>query len=90
MKADFIANEMVLNTIMQGRIIWVKNDEDIDEQKIISYIKVVPKSPIIMVTFTDGETIEMNEHKCYTFEVTHKLQWKKATKKQIKSSTENI
>jgi hypothetical protein len=90
MKVDFIANEMVLNTIMQGRIMWVKNDEDIDEQKIISYIKVVPKSPIIMVTFTDGETMEMNEHKCYTFEVNQKLDWKKATKKQIKSSTENV
>ena len=72
MKADFIANEMVLNTIMQGRIMWVKNNEDIDEQKIISYIKVVPKSPIIMVTFTDCETMEMNEHKCYTFEVNQK------------------
>lgn len=90
MKVDFIANEMVLNTIMQGRIMWVKNDEDIDEKKIISYIKVVPKSPIIMVTFTDGETMEMNEHKCYTFDVTKKLEWKTATKKQIKSSIDNI
>jgi hypothetical protein len=89
MKADFVTREIVLNTCMQGGIMWVKNEEDIDEKKIISYIKVVPKSPIIMVTFTDGETMEMNEHKCYTFEVNNKLKWKKATRKQIKSSTEN-
>jgi ribosomal protein L23 len=69
---------------------WVFNEEDIDEQKVISYVKIVPKSPIIMVTFTDGETIEMNENKCYTFEVNQKLEWKKATRKQIKQSIENI
>jgi len=90
MKADFIAREMELNTVMQGRIMWVKNDENIDEQKIIDYIKVVPKSPIIMVTFTSGETMEMNEHKTYTFEVNNKLSWKKATRKQIKSSINNL
>jgi ribosomal protein L23 len=43
-----------------------------------------------MATFTDGETIEMNENKCYTFEVNNKLQWKKATRKQIKQSIKNI
>jgi hypothetical protein len=90
MKADFIAYEMVLNTIMKDRVMWVFNEEDIDEQKVISYVKIVPKSPIIMVTFTDGETIEMNENKCYTFEVNQKLEWKKATRKQIKQSIENI
>jgi hypothetical protein len=90
MKADFIAYEMVLNTIMKDRVMWVVNEEDIDEQKVISYVKIVPKSPIIMVTFTDGETIEMNENKCYTFEVNQKLEWKKATRKQIKQSIENI
>ncbi len=90
MRADFTAYEMVLNSIMKDRIMWVSNSEGIDEQKIISYVKIVPKSPIIMVTFTDGETIEMNEHKCYSFEVNSKLEWKKATRKQIKSSTENI
>lgn len=89
MKADFIAYEMVLNTIMKDHIMWVVNEEDIDEQKVISYVKIVPKSPIIMVTFTDGDTIEMNENKCYTFEVNQKLAWKKATRKQIKSSSIN-
>lgn len=90
MKADFIAYEMVLNTIMKDRVMWVSNEEDIDEQKVISYVKIVPKSPIIMVTFTDGDTVEMNENKCYTFEVNQKLEWKKATRKQIKQSIENI
>ncbi len=90
MKVDFIAYEMVLNTIMKNRVMWVVNSEDINEQKIISYVKIVPKSPIIMVTFTDGETIEMNENKCYTFEVDNKLEWRKATRKQIKESIENI
>ena len=90
MKADFIAYEMVLNVIMKDRVMWITNNEDIGEEKIISYVKIVPKSPIIMVTFTDGETIEMNENKCYTFEVNNKLQWKKATRKQIKQSTENL
>lgn len=89
MKADFIAREIELNTVMQGRIMFVENTEGIDEEKIISYVKVVTKSPIIMVTFTDGETMEMNEHKTYTFEVNQKLEWKKATKRQIRSSTKN-
>jgi hypothetical protein len=90
MKADFIAYEMVLNAIMKDRVMWVINEEDIDEQKVISYVKIVPKSPIIMVTFTDGDTVEMNENKCYTFEVNQKLEWKKATRKQINQSTENL
>jgi hypothetical protein len=90
MKADFIAYEMVLNVIMKDRVMWVINEEDIDEQKVISYVKIVPKSPIIMVTFTDGDTVEMNENKCYTFEVNQKLEWKKATRKQINQSTENL
>ena len=90
MKADFIAYEMVLNVIMKDRVMWITNNDDVDEEKIISYVKIVPKSPIIMVTFTDGETIQMNENKCYTFEVNNKLQWKKATRKQIKQSTENL
>jgi hypothetical protein len=89
MKADFIAREIELNTVMQGRIMFVENTDGIDEEKIISYVKVVPKSPIIMVTFTDGETMEMNEHKTYTFEVNQKLEWKKATKRQIRSSIKN-
>ena len=89
MKADFIAYEMVLNTIMKDRIMWIENGQKVQEKKIISYVKSVPKSPIIMTTFTDGETIEMNEHKCYTFDVNQKLEWKKATRKQIKSSTIN-
>lgn len=90
MKADFIAYEMVLNVIMKDRVMWITNNDGVDEEKIISYVKIVPKSPIIMATFTDGETIEMNENKCYTFEVNNKLQWKKATRKQIKQSTENL
>jgi hypothetical protein len=89
MKADFIAREIELNTVMQGRIMFVENTDGIDKEKIISYVKVVPKSPIIMVTFTDGETMEMNEHKTYTFEVNQKLEWKKATKRQIRSSIKN-
>ena len=90
MKADFIAYEMVLNTIMKDRVVWVENDEGVEEKKIISYVKIVPKSPIIMTTFTDGETIEMNENKSYTFEVNNRLEWKKATRKQIKSSIINL
>ncbi len=89
MKVDFVAYEMVLNTIMRDGIMWIENNQNVQEKKIISYVKVVPKSPIIMVTFTDGETIEMNENKCYTFDVNKKLKWKKATRKQIRSSTIN-
>lgn len=90
MKADFVVREMVLNTIMKDMIMWVENNEGADEQKIISYVKVVPKSPIIMVTFTDGVTVEINENKCYTFEVNRKLDWKKATRRQIASSIINV
>ncbi len=90
MKADFIAREMVLNTVMQGRIMLINNNEGVEEEKIISYVKVVPKSPIILVTFTDGNTREINEHKCYTFKVNQKLKWVKATKKQIKDSKNNL
>ncbi len=90
MKVDFVADEMIFNVVMQGGIMWVENNENIQEQKIISYVKVVPKSPIMMVTFTDGNTIEMNKNKCYTFEVNNKLIWKKATRGQIKSSTKNL
>lgn len=90
MKADFVVREMELNTVMKNRILWVENDQNIQEQKIISYVKVVPKSPIIMVTFTDGVTVEINENKCYTFEVNRKLDWKKATRRQIASSIINV
>ncbi len=90
MKSDFTIREMELNITMKDRILWVENDEGTQEQKIISYVKVVPKSPIIMVTFVDGDTMEMNENKSYTFQVNKKLVWKKATRKQIKSSTNNL
>lgn len=90
MKADFTIREMELNSIMAGRILWIENNEGVEEQKIISYVKVVPKSPIILVTFTDEQTIEINEHKCYTFEVNNKLKWKKATRKQLKDSEKNL
>lgn len=90
MKADFVVREMELNTVMKNKILWVENDQNIQEQKIISYVKVVPKSPIIMVTFTDGVTVEINENKCYTFEVNRKFEWKKATRRQIASSIINV
>lgn len=90
MKADFVAEEMVFNIAMQGRIMWVENEQNVDEKKIVAYVKLVPRSPVLMVTFTDGDTVEMNRHKSYTFEVNGKLQWKKATRRQIKSSYKNI
>ncbi len=90
MKVDFVAEEMVFNITMQGRIVWVETEENIEEKKIIAYVKLVPRSPVFMVTFTDGETMEMNRHKCYTFEVDDKLQWRKATRRQIRSSYKNI
>ena len=90
MKADFVAEEMVFNIAMQGRVMWVENEQNIEEKKIVAYVKLVPRSPVLMVTFTDGETVEMNRHKSYTFEVNDKLQWKKATRRQIKSSYKNI
>jgi hypothetical protein len=90
MKADFVAEEMVFNIAMQGRIMWVENEENVDEKKIVAYVKLVPRSPVLMVTFTDGETVEMNRHKSYTFEVNDKLQWKKATRRQIRSSYKNM
>ncbi len=90
MKVDFVAEEMIFNIAMQGRIVWVETEENIEEKKIIAYVKLVPRSPVFMVTFTDGETMEMNRHKCYTFEVDDKLQWRKATKRQIRSSYKNI
>lgn len=90
MKVDFVAEEMVFNIAMQGRIMWVENGESVEEKKIIAYVKLVPRSPVLMVTFTDGETVEMNRHKCYTFEVNDKLQWKKATRRQIRSSYKNM
>jgi hypothetical protein len=90
MKADFVAEEMVFNIAMQGRIMWVENEENVEEKKIIAYVKLVPRSPVLMVTFTDGETVEMNRHKSYTFDVNAKLQWKKATRRQIRSSYRNM
>lgn len=90
MKADFVAEEMVFNIAMQGRVMWVENEQNVEEKKIVAYVKLVPRSPVLMVTFTDGETVEMNRHKSYTFEVNDKLQWKKATRRQIKSSYKNI
>ncbi len=90
MKVDFVAEEMVFNITMQGRIVWVETEENIEEKKIIAYVKLVPRSPVFMVTFTDGETMEMNRNKCYTFEVDDKLQWRKATRRQIRSSYKNI
>jgi len=90
MKADFVAEEMVFNIAMQGRMMWVENEQNVEEQKIVAYVKLVPRSPVLMVTFTDGETVEMNRHKSYTFEVNDKLQWKKATRRQIKSSYKNM
>ena len=90
MIASFVLREMELNIIMKNRILWVENEEGIKEQKIIEYVKKVPKSPIIMVHFINGDVMEMNEHKCYDFEVNTRLEWKKATKKQIKSSIKNI
>ncbi len=90
MKVDFVAEEMIFNIAMQGRIVWVETEENIEEKKIIAYVKLVPRSPVFMVTFTDGETMEMNRNKCYTFEVDDKLQWRKATRRQIRSSYKNI
>ncbi len=85
MKSDFVLREMVLNQVMQNRMMWVDG-----EQKTIEYVKVVPQSPIVMVHFTDDTVVEMNENKPYTFEVTTKLHWKKATRRQIAGSTNNM
>ena len=85
MKADFVLREMVLNQVMQTRMMWIDG-----EQKIIQYVKVVQQSPIVMVHFTDGVVVEMTEHKSYTFEVNTKLNWKKATRRQIAGSTNNM
>lgn len=85
MKSDFVLREMVLNQVMQHKIMWVE-----DEQKTIKYVKVVPQSPIVLVHFIDDTVIEMNENKPYTFEVNTKLRWKKASRKQIAQSTSNM
>jgi len=90
MKADFVLREMVLNEIMKGRIMWVQDDQEGEDQKIVDYVKVVPQSPIVLVHFTDNTVMEMNEHKPYTFEVNTKLNWKKATRRQIAQSNNNI
>ena len=85
MKASFVVKEMIYNTVCKDKVMWVDG-----VQKIIDYVKVVPKSPIILVHFTDGDVMEINEYKTYDFEVNNKLDWKKATKKQVKASKENL
>ncbi len=90
MKADFTPKEMVYNFIYKDKPMWVHNDDGLEELKIIDYVKLVPNSPIMMVNFHDGDVMEMNENKCYCFDVNKKLIWKKSTKKQIKASTENL
>jgi hypothetical protein len=85
MKSDFVLREIILNQAMQNMLMWVD-----DEKKTIKYVKVVAQSPIVMVHFTDGTVIETNENKNYTFEVNNKLHWKKATRRQIKQSTNNM
>lgn len=65
---------------------WVEID-GADEEKIIKYIKLVPNSPIMQAHFHDGDIMEMSKYKCYNFEVTNKLDFKKATKEQIKQAS---
>lgn len=90
MKADFTPKEMIYNVVYKDKPVWVHNEDGSEEKKIINYVKLVPNSPIIMAHFYDGDVMEMNENKCYCFEVNRKLVWKKATKGQIKQSTLNI
>jgi hypothetical protein len=85
MKAAFTPEEMLYNQIYQDRVMWVDID-GVDEQKIIDYLKLVPNSPIIQVHFHDGDVMEMSKYKSYNFDVTNKLQFKKATKEQIKQA----
>lgn len=89
MKAQFVFREMVLNVILENRIMWVDNSEGVSEQKIIKYVKVVADSPIIHVHFVDGDIIEANENMVYEFEVNKKLLWKKATRRQIRQAKLN-
>ncbi len=86
MKAAFTPEEMLYNQIYTDRIMWVEID-GVDEEKIIKYIKLVPNSPIMQAHFHDGDIMEMSKYKCYNFEVTNKLEFKKATKEQIKQAT---
>ncbi len=86
MKAAFTPEEMLYNQIYKDRIMWVEID-GADEEKIIKYIKLVPNSPIMQAHFHDGNIMEMSKYKCYNFEVTNKLDFKKATKEQIKQAS---
>jgi len=86
MKAVFTPEEMLYNQTYKDRIMWVEID-GIDEEKIIKYIKLVPNSPIMQAHFYDGDIMEMSKYKLYTFEVTNKLDFKKATKEQIKQAS---
>ena len=86
MKAAFTPEEMLYNQIYKDRIMWIEID-GVEGQKIINYIKLVPNSPIMQAHFYDGDIMEMSKYKLYTFEVTNKLDFKKATKEQIKQAT---
>ena len=84
MKADFVLDEMVYNTIMQGRRMHIKDTSTGEhEEKTIDYIKIVPRSPVIMMHFTDGTRAEASRDNVYCFEVNKKLVWKKGNRSRL-------
>mgnify|MGYP006908235141 CR=1 FL=1 len=85
MKASFVFKEMVYNSICKDKIIYVDG-----EQKIIDYVKCVPRSGDVQLHFTNGDIHMANESHVFDFEVNNKLQWKKANKRQIQQSKTNL
>ena len=84
-QASFLFKEMIYNSVCKNKIIYVDG-----QQKIIDYVKCVPRSSDIQVHCTDGTIFIANEGAPFDFEVNNKLQWKKANRKQIASSKNNL
>ena len=84
-KASFLFKEMIYNSICKDKVIYVGG-----LPKIIAYIKCVPRSSDIQVHCTDSTVFIANEEAPFDFEVNNKLQWKKATRKQIQASKDNL
>jgi len=96
MKASFTLFEMVLNNTASGKLMYIDEEDPNDPnstisvQKIIDYVKVVPGTKDISIHFTDGVIAAATTYEPFDFEVNNKRVWKKANRKQIAASKENL
>lgn len=79
MKAQFTFDEMVMNSVCTGRVIYYD-----DKQEVIDYIKVEKKSRQLIVHCASGLVFPCKQDDVFEFEVNNRKVWRKVNAPRLK------